>query len=345
MRILLIADPHIPAPPSHYGGAERIVHLYAQEFTRLGHRVGLMAGPGSRDYGGGLHVHRAPSMAYHSRARRKLQFQVQSLWAARDADAVYNHGRFDYIQSLLLLDKPLLSSFPNQIDQKQIDDAEALVRSRFAFHCISENQRSHARITQPVHVIPNPVEASAYRLGGGEEGYLAFLGRLTSNKGVDAAIAVAQRAGMRLVIAGNQSTEDGAADYFQQAIAPHLDGEQIRWIGPVNDAQKQDLLAGASALLFPIRWDEPFGIVMIEALACGTPVIAMRRGSTPEVIDHGATGFLCDTEDEMVQAAQNLSAISRADCRTVAETRFDVSVVAPRVLKVLRELVQGGTGP
>jgi glycosyltransferase involved in cell wall biosynthesis len=258
---------------------------------------------------------------------------------------VFNFGRFDYLEGLLRIAKPILHNFQNPIDQQQIDFAEARVRSRFAFHCISENQKSHADIHWPTHVIPNPVQAEAYRAGDGAEGYLAFLGRLTRNKGVDTAIEVARRSGRRLVIAGNISSEQGGPEFFCKQVEPHLDGEQISWIGPVNDAQKQELLARASALLFPIRWDEPFGIVMIEALACGTPVIAMRRGSTSEVVNHGSTGFLCETEAEMVQAAQNLSSIARADCRTVAETRFDVRVVAPRVLKVLRELAQGETGP
>ncbi|MCT0233009.1 glycosyltransferase family 4 protein [Synechococcus sp. CS-1327] len=338
MKILFIADPHIPVPPLKYGGAERIVDIYATEFKRLGHQVDIMAGLGSRNNGGCLHVHQAPTMAYHSRARRKLQFQLQSLWAARDADVVYNHGRFDYMQSLLCINKPSVHAFHNPIDQQQIDSAEALIRSRFAFQCLSENQRSQVRISHPVHIIPNPVNSSIYQLGSGEGGYLAFLGRLTANKGVDAAIDVAHRTGQRLVIAGNQSTEEGASKYFRQAISPHLDGDQIRWIGPVDDAQKHELLAGASALLFPIRWDEPFGMVMIEALACGTPVIATRMGSTPEVIDHGSTGFLCDTVEDMVQAIKDLSAISRSDCRTVAETRFDVRTIAPRILEILYQL-------
>ncbi len=340
MNILLIADPHIPVPPTHYGGAERIVHLYAQEFARLGHRVGLMAGSGSHDYGAGLYVHRAPTKAYPSRVRRKLQFQLQSLWAARDADVVFDFGRFDYLEALLSSGKPILYCFQNPVDQMQIDFAESRAHSNFAFHCISENQRSHAKISRPVHVIPNPVDTSAYRQGSGEEGYLVFLGRLTSNKGVDTAINVALRTGKHLVVAGNQANEDGATEYFLKAIKPHLDGEQISWIGPVNNFQKQELLSGASALLFPIRWDEPFGIVMVEALACGTPVIALRRGSTPEVIRHEETGFLCDNEDDLVEAVQSLASIDRTKCRYDAETRFDVRILAPKVLEVLHTLTR-----
>lgn len=345
MKILLVADPLIPIPPSHYGGAERIVALQADEFARLGHRVHLMAGPGSSAYGGRLHVHRSPSQALYSRAYRKLRFQLQSVLASRDCDVVYNFGRSDYIEALLALRKPLLQCFQNPIDQFQIDYLEARIRSRVALHCISENQRSHARLSTPSMVIPNPVDTRAYAPGSGEAGYLAFLGRLTHNKGVDVAIDVARRTGRKLVIAGNVSNEQGDEEFFRQQVEPHLDGDQIRWIGPVNDRQKQDLLAQASALLFPIRWDEPFGIVMVEALACGCPVIATRRASVPEVIEHGRTGFLCDpsepSPEAFADALADLPQLSRQTCRKAVEQRFDVRVVAPQVLAVLEQLASG----
>ncbi|CAK6696967.1 glycosyltransferase [Synechococcus sp. CBW1107] len=348
MRILLIADPHIPVPPSHYGGAERIVHLYAQEFARLGHAVHLLAGPGSCSYGGRLSIHFAPSMAYSSRARRKIQFQIQSLWAARDCDVVYNHGRFDYLDFLLKARKPILHHFHCPIDQSQIDLAQKRIRSNVRFHCISKNQYSSASIAVPTLVAPNPLDTHAYRAGDGNGGYLVFLGRLTSQKGVDVAISVAQKTGKRLIIAGNIPHDEGSKVFFHQEIEPHLDGEQISWIGPVNDAQKQALLGEAEALLFPIRGGEAFGIVMVEALACGTPVIATRREATPEVVEHGITGFLCDPDEPSVaafaSAVAQLSSLRRHDCRLAAEEFFDVRVIAPRVLEVLTQLADCADG-
>ena len=342
MKILLVADPHIPVPPTHYGGAERVVALYAQEFARLGHRVDLLAGPDSKAYGGNLHLHRAPSRKYLSRAYRKIRFQLQSILAARNCDVVYNHGRFDYLESLLALSKPTLNRFPNPIDQGQIDFAERRIRSSAAFHFISANQRSHAQVSVPSCVIPNPIDSSRYSFGNGSAGYLAFLGRLTSSKGVDVAIAVARRSNRRLVIAGNVSNEEGGEHFFREQVEPFIDGDQICWIGPVDDAEKQQFLGQAEALLFPIRWDEPFGIVMIEAMACGCPVIATRRASTPEVIDHGVTGWLCDPEepsvDAFVDAVNRLPELNREACRKAVEQRFDVRVLAPRVLEVLQKL-------
>lgn len=342
MNILLIADPHIPVPPSHYGGAERIVHLYAQEFARLGHSVHLMAGPGSQAYGGRLHVHHAPSLAYASRAHRKIQFQLQSLLAAGDCDVVYNFGRFDYLEALLRLRKPMLCCFQNPLDQRQIDFAEQRIRANVAFHCLSESQKHSLEIRVPTVTIPNPIDCGAYQCGSGQGGYLAFLGRLTHNKGVDVAIAAARKAGKKLVIAGNVSNEPGGPEFFRDQVEPWIDGDQIRWLGPVTDQGKQDLLANAEALLFPIRWEEPFGIVMVEALACGCPVIATRRASTPEVIDDAVTGLLCDppepSADVFAEAVKRLPFLSRQDCRDQAEQRFDVRILAPKALEGLRSL-------
>ncbi len=340
MNVLVIADPHIPVPPTHYGGTERIVHLYCQEFAKRGHTVHLLAGAGSHSYGGRLLFHKAPTKQYLSRARRKLQFQALSLWAARGCDVVFNFGRFDYLAYLLQSRLPILHCFQNPIDQEQIEAAERFAHPGLQFLMISNSQWSQATVHQPVHTVANPVDCSLYTQGQGDGDYLAFLGRLTYNKGVDTAIAVAKRTGRRLVIAGNISDEPGGLEFFDQQVRPHLDGEQINWIGPVDDQQKHALLGGASALLFPIRWDEPFGIVMVEALACGTPVIALRRGSTPEVIRHAVTGFLCDSEDDLVEAVQSLASLDRANCRDDAETRFDVQNLATRVLEVLLALTR-----
>lgn len=305
-----------------------------------------MAATGSNRYGGRLLVHRMPSLSYWSRARRKLQFQVQSLWAARDCDVIYNHGRFDYLESLLQFRKPLLHAFHNPISQKQIDIAESRMGSstRAAFHCISASQSKSVQFRKPVYVIPNPVDVSSFDRGGGGGGYLVFLGRLTHGKGVDVAIAVAKRTGRPLVIAGNISLEERGEAFFKDQVQPHIDGQMIRWVGSVNDQQKQQLLSHAEALLFPIRWEEPFGIVMIEALACGCPVIATHRASTPEVIEHGTTGFLCDSlepsVDEFVAAVHDLGRLNRSVCRDAAENRFDVRKLAPKVLNVLAQLAE-----
>jgi glycosyltransferase involved in cell wall biosynthesis len=339
VNILLIADPHLPVPPLRYGGAERVAALYAAELSRLGHRVDLLAAPGSRPYGGHLYSHRAPSASWPSRAHRKLRFQLQSLAAARHCDVVYNLGRFDYMEALLAIRKPLLHCFSHPVDQALIQAAEARIRARAGFHFVSEHQRAAAAVSVPAVTIANPVDSRFYSPGPGDGGYLLFLGRLTANKGVDLAIATARRCQLPLVIAGNRPDEPGAARFFKEQIEPHLDGQRVRWVGAVTDQQKQDLLGRAAALLFPIRWEEPFGIVMVEALACGTPVIATRRASTPEVIEHGRTGWLCEpTVEALADAVARLPAIDRHHCRQAAEQRFDVRVLTPLLLASLAAL-------
>jgi glycosyltransferase involved in cell wall biosynthesis len=154
---------------------------------------------------------------------------------------------------------------------------------------------------------------------------LVFLGRLEAIKGVHHAVAIASEARRRLIIAGNRVGTPSGNQYFEREIRPHLDRERVTYVGEVDDAQKDSLLGGAAALLMPIEWDEPFGIVMIEALACGTPVIGLSRGSVPEVVEDGVTGFVVDDVDGMVAAIGRIGDIDRRRCRESVERRFDVS--------------------
>jgi glycosyltransferase involved in cell wall biosynthesis len=166
---------------------------------------------------------------------------------------------------------------------------------------------------------------------------LTFLGRLEPIKGAREAIEIARRAGRSLVLAGNRVTSDEGRRYFEQEIAPQLDHRTIRYVGEVDDEQKNALLGESAALLMPIQWDEPFGLVMAEALACGTPVIGFARGSVPEVVRHAETGFVCDGIDEAVLAAGRLGEIDRRRCRWDAEARFGVDPVVDAYERVYAE--------
>ncbi|MGA3007330.1 MAG: glycosyltransferase, partial [Opitutaceae bacterium] len=168
--------------------------------------------------------------------------------------------------------------------------------------------------------------------------YLVFLGRLTRDKGIHRAIEIARQAGLKLVIGGNIPQEPGAVDFFEMEIKPRL-GPACEWIGPYDNSIRAKILPGATALLFPIQWQEPFGSVMIEALACGVPVIASRMASTPEVITHGETGFLCDSTAEMVAAVHRINEISRRRCRAEAEQRFGETAFMNQLEKLLHEAV------
>jgi glycosyltransferase involved in cell wall biosynthesis len=305
--------------------------------------VDLLAAPESQSFGGRTHRHKQAGASILSRARRKLQFQCQSLWASRDCDVVYAHGRVDYLQSLLQTKRSALVKFPNPITPQEITILEVsrLAKRKInglALHLISESQRRQVPTELPVHVIGNPVDTGFFGCGAGDGGYLLVLGRISEMKGVDTAIEVALRCGMPLVIAGNIGSHPEDQQHFERVILPRIDGRAVRWTGPVNDHQKRELLQGAHALLFPIRWEEPFGTVMVEALACGTPVIAMRRGAAPEVVEDGVSGFLCDSLEQMVSAVKQTGHLSRDDCRSQAKQRHDIRVVGPQVLKILEGL-------
>jgi glycosyltransferase involved in cell wall biosynthesis len=333
-RILMIADPILPVPPKYYGGTERGINLMCEWLAKRGHRVHLMAGPGSKDYGGGLTIHHPPSSAYHSRAYRKILFQFIGLRAALRADLVINHGRFDYLQSIYLAKKPVIQWFHNPLSGPEVRHISR--RQRDVFVVLSRSQVSgHPSVTR-FEIVHNArdMDTLPFSPVPATPPYVICLGRLTRNKGPDVAIEVARRAGIKLVLGGNRPNEPGAAEFFETEIKPHL-GPECEWIGQYDNATSARILPGATALLFPIHWKEPFGSVMIEALACGVPVIATRTASTPEVITEGKTGFLCNSTEEMVTALRRIKEISRHQCRADAEERFSEAAF----MRQLEELI------
>jgi len=190
---------------------------------------------------------------------------------------------------------------------------------------ISDAQRRAAPDLRWVRTVPNSVRVDQYRFRKEKDSFALFLGRLAPQKGVHLAIEAARAAGVPLVLAGKCREPDERA-YFESEIEPRLhDG--VTWLGEVSERRKKELLAGARCLLFPILWEEPFGLVMIEALASGTPVVALRRGAAPEVVEHGRTGFVCDTAAEMARLIPHVSDLDPTVCRQEARGRFDTAVM------------------
>jgi glycosyltransferase involved in cell wall biosynthesis len=340
MRILVIADPKIPIPPLHYGGAERTIAFLCAELQQRGHEVDLIAGPGSQGYGGRLITHHLPGPGRPDRAYRKLLFQFRTLPALHRADVIVNFGRLDYLEAALRLKTPILCCFQNPVTQAELAWVLRRRREKVAFVGVSHAQVEGLTPAELISVVHNATDVNRLRFSPepGREPYLAFLGRITANKGAATAVRVARRTGMKLRLGGNISDEPGDREFFEREIQPNL-GPSAEWLGPVDDAAKQDLLSGATALLFPIRWPEPCALVLPESLACGTPVIALRCASTPEVIEHGVTGFLCDSEDEMVAAVGTVSTIERSACRRSAETRFSAKAMADGYLRAIERLL------
>jgi glycosyltransferase involved in cell wall biosynthesis len=339
LRILVIADARIPVPPERYGGTERIVALLCDGLAARGHRVTLMAAKGSRDYGRLITHPWAGRKPYPYRAWCKLRFQALSLWVTRNADVVINFGRVDYLESLLRTSRPLICRFGNPIEQSMIDFLLARRKEALLLASVSDHQRAHLAGAGSWRTIYNAVDTDRLAFAPRPDpGYLAFLGRLTANKGAHVAIEVARRLSRPLRIAGNVSDEAGGRQFFETHVRPQL-GHEIQWIGAVDDDAKVPFLQNAAALLVPIQWDDPCPNIIPEALACGTPVLAMRRGSMPELIRHGVTGFLCRSTDEMVDAVGHVGALNRRACREECERRLSADRMVEDYVAAARDLL------
>jgi len=205
-------------------------------------------------------------------------------------------------------------------------------------------------------VIHHGIDASTFPVGRGDGGYLLFLGKMTPEKGAHRALEAAFKAGQRLILAG-KVREPAERWYFERYVAPYLN-DRLRFVGEVSQEEKRDLLAGAGALLFPIRWNEPFGMVMLEALACGTPILAFDEGAAGEVVEEGRTGFLCRDEAHMAEVIERVPELDRAACRAAVENHFSADrmvseylelfsqlVFEPLAQRPLREFGDGGSSP
>lgn len=338
LNILMTVDPEIPVPPALYGGIERIVDMLVQGLTARGHTVRLAAHPSSTTP--------ATLAPYPGRRSRPLGDTLRNaahlrrlIKADRSIDLIHSFGRLAYLLGLLRSGVPMIQSYQRQITARSVWWGSHLAGDRLTFtscseYCAGQVRRSGGRWT----VIPNGVPLASYPFAARVpvEAPLVFLGRLDRVKGAHAAIAIARRAGRALILAGNIADDT----YYQQEIRPHCDGRRIAYIGPVDDREKQRLLSRAAALLFPVEWDEPFGIVLVEALACGTPVLAFRRGAVPEVIDHGVTGWLGDTVEELAEAVGRIDHWARAQCRRAVETRFSDQVIVDAYERLYRSSVE-----
>jgi glycosyltransferase involved in cell wall biosynthesis len=328
MHIAQIAPLAESVPPKLYGGTERVVAWLVDELVGLGHEVTLFASGDSRTR---AKLHPVwPQALRLGRPRADPAAACAALLeavaeCAHRFDVIHAHIDWVHLPLLQRMNVPFLTTMHGRLDLPGLPD---LVRAfgTAPFVSISNNQRlplGGAKWLGTVyHGLPADLFQPSYERGD----YLAFLGRLTADKGPEAAIRIARAAGMQLRIAAKLPRAERR--YFKERLEPEIDGQQIRLVGEVNDETKQRFLAGAAALLFPIDWPEPFGLVMIEAMACGTPVIAFRSGSVPEVIDDGVTGFVVDTEEEAVQAIQRLDKLNRYEVRAQFERRFTAERMA-----------------
>ncbi len=337
MRIILIADPGIPVPPEHYGGHERLVYLFAEEYQRLGHQVTLLAGPGS-NISGKVYTFGRNDL---NRSGFQKAYELMYVWyflilKRNQFDVVHNFGRLLYLLPVLKNPVKKIMTYGRKVSPFGIKKIAGFNPKNLIFTACSKYCVSTGNVAGTWKTIYNAIDFSNYQLQKQvpKEAPLMFLGRLDKIKGVHTAIKVAKTTNNVLLIGGNIPKTKDNLQYYKQEIEPQLDSKQIIYLGALNDAQKNEYLGKAKALLFPIEWNEPFGMVMIEAMACGTPVIGFKKGSVLEVIDEGLTGFVVNNELEMIDALQNIEKTDRGNCREAAGKRFDVRVVAKQYLQL-----------
>jgi glycosyltransferase involved in cell wall biosynthesis len=337
LRIALTADPELPVPPIHYGGIERIVDMLARGLIARGHEVTVFAHPDSTTVGRLI-----PWPGRTSRSRLDSSRNAATLARrvlAKHFDLVHSFSRIAYLAPILPLPIPKLMTYQREICPRSIRLGHTLSRGTLWFSAISRWMMRDVEKVGTWRLVFNgvPLAAYEYRSNPGPGAPLVFLGRIEEIKGPHLAIEIARRANVPLVIAGNVPPEHQS--WFDKNIAPHIDGERVAYIGSANDTQKNELLGRALALLMPILWEEPFGIVMAEAMACGTPVLGLARGAVPEVIEHGITGFISGDLDGLVGAVGRLNEIDRAACRKRVETLFSDAAVTEAYLAVYREML------
>jgi glycosyltransferase involved in cell wall biosynthesis len=352
MKILVPTDPFLPVPPVHYGGVERIVAALVSELRRRGHEVGLVAhseSTASTDYFLGWPHSDPNSPLSHARNALALLNAV----ARFQPSIIHSFSRLAYLAPLLLGSTPKVMSYQRATGGARNRIAASLAGRALTFtgcsKFIADMGAKHGGVW---YAIPNFVDTQLYRFSPTvrEDAPLVFLSRIESIKGAHIAIDVAKRTGRRLLVAGNHAEQGGEHEYWESDIKPQLGRNGIEYIGPVDDRLKIDLLGSAAALIVPIQWDEPFGIVFAEALACGTPVIACPRGALPEIVRDGIEGFLVRNTDEACRAVREIGSIDRRQCRIRAEQSFSADVVISRYEALYETLLRrpgfapGGNG-
>jgi glycosyltransferase involved in cell wall biosynthesis len=339
MRILLTADPEICVPPEGYGGIERIVDALARSLSAGGHEVGLVAR-------GGSSCPVAARFAWPAEASRGWGNTLRNGMALARAvrefrpELLHSFSRLAYLLPLLPTRLPKIMSYQRHTGGRQVRVAGLLAGASLRFTGCSEficgQGRSAGGSWTAVHNFVEP-EKFTFVPSVPNEAPLVFLSRMDRIKGPHLAIAIARASGRRLILAGNHAASGPDHEYWRNEVAPQI-GRSVEWVGEVGDEAKNTLLGQAAALLVPIQWDEPFGIVFAEALACGTPVISCPRGALPEIVEDGVTGFLVNTREEGVAAVEKLGTLSRAACRRAAEERFSVGAATDRYVALYRRM-------
>ncbi|WP_436497955.1 glycosyltransferase family 4 protein [Actinokineospora sp. HUAS TT18] len=335
MKVGLLAPPWLPVPPPGYGGTESFIDRLARGLDKQGHDVVLFTTGDSETTVPIRYALELSAMDRIQDVTVELHHVCQAYAAMADRDLVHDHTLAGPVWGLAFGRQPVVTTCHGPlVAQRDIFRHYGL---RLPVIAISHDQAARAPDVPVARVIHHGVDAERFPSGTGSGGYLLFLGRMIPEKGVHEAITVAREAGMPLKIAAKMR-EPAEHAYFAEHVEPHLGGT-VEYLGEATANEAMTLLAGAVALLNPIQWPEPFGLVMIEALACGTPVVTLRAGAAPEIVDDGVTGFVCDGHDELVAAVGRVGELDRRACRAVVADYFCTGRVVADHLRLYEEMI------
>jgi glycosyltransferase involved in cell wall biosynthesis len=340
MRIALIAPPWVPIPPPAYGGTEGVIDRLARGILATGHQVVLFAtGDTSCP---------VPTAWYYEQGQMdrigsglvEMRQLIDAYDTVSTCDVVHDHTMLGPLYASGFDGPPVVTTAHGEFTDETIPIYQQF-GDRISIIAISRDQAQHATGIPIAKVIHHGLDLEGFPVGDGRGGYVVYLGRMTAEKGAREAALVSHRTGVPLKIAA-KCREPSEQEYFDEHVRP-LVGGPVEYLGEIDTSDKCELLGGALALLNPIQWAEPFGLVMVEALACGTPVLSFRAGAAPEIIRHGCTGFLCNDVTDMAAKVERLGEIDRANCRSDVEVRFSASRMVAEHLDLYRDVLGDST--
>ncbi|MDP3901664.1 MAG: glycosyltransferase family 4 protein [bacterium] len=343
LRIAQIAPLWVPVPPRTYGGIELMTNNLILGLQKRGHDVTLFAsGDSTVDTKLRAPIDKALWLQKDIRnphaAIIKMLHMIKS--ETKSFDIIHNHFNFFMFPLAMIPDmSPMLTSIRSPLDEMYAETIKLFPQIHFSVLSNDARQAAAEFGVNVRDIVYNGIEVKRYSFNDQPQDYLLYLGRVNRQKGILTALRVAKRAGLRLIVAGNIV---GAAEwtYFMQEVQPQLDDEHVKFVGQVNFQEKIELMKNAKGFLFPIEGREAFGNVMIESMACGTPVVAFRQGSVPEVVAHGKTGFVVDNEEEMVEAVFKIDEIDRKTCRKRVEDCFTVDGMVDGYEKIYQKILE-----
>lgn len=337
MKIGMVAPIWERVPPARYGGIELIVSLLTEELVARGHDVTLFASGDSVTAAELSSVYHVPQRELIGVECVDLNHVMQAFLRAGEFDIIHNHGGYGGMTLAAFVDTPVLTTL-HGIFTDHNRPFFSSVKNACYYNSISDEQRRGFPELNYVGTVYNAIDVPKWPFSDKKQDYYVFIGRMSHLKGADLAAEVARRAGVKLIMAGKIDACDQV--FFDEKVAPLIDGERVVFKGEVSPEEKADLLCGARGFIFPLQWAEPFGLVMIEAMVTGTPVIAFPYGSVPELIVDGQTGFLVNNVDEMVEKVKRLETLDAAVCRRHVESRFGVKRMTNNYLQLYESIIE-----